>query len=193
MNFEDLKKTISVAPASERRKVLIESMRQLIDSGRGCASCQGYCCTFSYNSMRVTPLETLDLYEFLKSTNRINSELIDSLNKTIKDYRLDKEIYLGNGQELRRQYTCPFFNAGPKGCSIGLEWKPYGCLAFNALEKNVSVEGKCSSDQKLLERRELEFNDEEMASHKISEALNLLWQRKSMPVALLEFIHLLHC
>ncbi len=186
--YDDLKQTIDYSSPFKRREKLIANMKRLIKSGKHCYDCQGFCCTYSNNSMRITPLQALDLYEFLSLNDRINEELVSELKRNIKDYRLDKEISLGRGRELRRYYTCPFFKPGAKGCSVDIEYKPYGCLAFNPLEENVTEEGHCTSDQSILAQREVDSTGEEILSHKIRESLKLDWDTKNISAALLDLI-----
>lgn len=175
----------------QRRKPVLDNMYGLIKEGKDCFSCDGKCCTFAYNSMQVTPIEALDAYYYLQNKDLISEELINRLKACIKEYRLDHEIMMGRGRELRRHYTCPFFNTGPKGCSISPESKPYGCLAFNPLEKSVSVEGKCTSYLSTLEKRESEYLTEDTLNQKLKSELNLYWEKKNFPVALLNLIELL--
>ncbi|MFI5390895.1 MAG: hypothetical protein ACHQYQ_05990, partial [Bacteriovoracales bacterium] len=75
-----------------------------------------------------------------------------NLIKCIEEYRLDYEIPTTRGIPLRRTYTCPFFEPGPKGCSIDSRSKPYGCLAFNPTEKNSKGGGSCSSNKEILKQ-----------------------------------------
>lgn len=173
----------------ERRSYLISDMSLKNDSGVDCLSCSGTCCTYVANSMQITPIETLELYFYLEENNRINESLINQLRKNINEFRLDKEISLGKGQVLRRNYTCPFFNEGPKGCSISRGYKPYGCLAFNPYEKNQKQGGNCKSDSELLEKREEDNKKEEdIINEKLLKSLNLYWEKRSIPWALAEVI-----
>jgi len=171
----------------ERRAPINSEMKTLAENGKNCFNCEGFCCTFSYNSMQVTPLEALDAYSYLRKKNRIDEELIDCLRKCIKSFRLDVEISVGRMGELRRNYTCPFFNSGPKGCGISREYKPYGCLGFNPLEENVSTEGKCTSNIAILEKRE-SICDEKVLNEELREKLSLYWDKKNFPMALLSLI-----
>ena len=173
-----------------RREELIELMHKLKSEEKNCFSCQGFCCTFEHNSMLVSPIEALDVYRFLESENRIDDKLISRLKEFIRKFRLDNELLVGNGREFRRNYTCPFFNEGPKGCSIAPESKPYGCLGFNALEKGVSKQGHCTSYINVLEARENRCSDkEEQINQAVKENYNLYWDKKNLPVALLHFIN----
>jgi Fe-S-cluster containining protein len=188
MDYDKLREELNISSSTKRRIGVNKTMDEFVQSGKNCFSCQGFCCTVSYNSMQVTPIEALDAYDYLRANNRINDELIQRLDDCIKEYRLDNEIVLGGGRELRRQYTCPFFNAGPKGCSIEPESKPYGCLAFNPLSENVSVEGKCTSYIEVLQERESDNSDEDAMNQVIKEKLSLYWEKKNFPVALKSLI-----
>lgn len=176
-------------PTSTRRVKLIDLMNRLENENKNCFSCKGYCCTYEHNSMLVTPIEAWDVYLYLKSQNMITDKLIQRIKNTINEYRLDKELFIGNGREFRRNYTCPFFNMGPKGCSIAPESKPYGCLGFNPLEKGVSFQGKCTSYVEELEQQDLlnKHNDEALNAQ-VKESLSLYWDKKNLPVAVLEIV-----
>ena len=189
IDFKELEEKYVKCSHFKRREIIISEMDALAKTGLSCQSCEGFCCTFSYNSMQVTPLEALDTYSFLKNNNMINEELIESLKSCIKAYRLDVEISLGKSGEFRRHYTCPFYNAGPKGCSISRKSKPYGCLGFNALEENVSVEGKCTSNLEVLRKRE-QVLDEKAINDEVKSILGLYWDKKNYPVAVLNLIEI---
>ena len=172
----------------ERRFLLNSEMTKMMESGHNCYSCVGHCCTFAYNSMQVTPLEALDCLLFLHEESRVDQALVERLEETVKSYRLDYEILIGGSRSMRRQYTCPFFEAGPKGCTISKHSKPYGCLAFNPLERNVSIEGKCKSQISLLEKHDHEMSRYDDLNERIKESLKLSWNKKNLPVALLDLI-----
>lgn len=168
---------------TERRQVLSDQMKELSQSSKNCAACTGLCCTSLKNSMQTTQQETNDLYLYLKEASRITPELIIKLQECVSEYRLDK--FFGDGKRsLRKTYTCPFYSPGPKGCSIPIDYKPYGCLAFNPTKENVSDGEGCQSDQDLLIRREELSGLDQRISEKI------WWEKLPMPVALLEFIKL---
>ena len=167
-----------------RRSLLIDEMTHLDSKELTCRNCVGNCCTFESNSMRITPLEAIEILIFLEEENRINSDLITKLNNYIKDFRLDKETFFG----IKKNYTCPFYLGACQGCSISRGSKPYGCLAFNATEKNVIVGKNCHSNQLLLENRELNFPEENEINQQIIKILGLTWTKESIPVALLDII-----
>ncbi len=172
----------------ERRKAVLEPMKEQFAQGMNCANCIGHCCTSLYNSMQVTPLEAIDLYIYLKNENRINEDLVTKLKDCVKTFRLDYVISTGRNSSFRRSYTCPFYEPGAKGCSIDPQYKPYGCLAFNPLKVGVSESGSCTSYIKLLENRESQSEDE--INEKLQGQLGLPWQKESLPIALLKLIEL---
>lgn len=186
-NYTDLFVKTYSPDARLRRLSLIDAMSELEEQGTDCSKCSGFCCTYYHNSMQVTPLEAIDIINELITNERLTKELIEKLKTNVKKYRLDNEITDGRGRVMRRYYTCPFFNDTQLGCSLGRASKPYGCLAFNATEKNVSTEGKCKSQLELLEKREIEFSDKESALNEhLKSSLKLYWNKKAMPQALLE-------
>jgi hypothetical protein len=164
----------------------IDKMNQLDSRKINCSQCDGHCCTYLSNSMQVTPIEAVELLHYLKSKGRWNEELKRKLNQCVQDYRLDKEISTGRNSTFRRTYTCPFYTPGPKGCSIAIEYKPYGCLAFNPKNKNADGTN-CHSDIEVLEEREkLNTKFEIDKNAEITRELKLWWDKLPMPYALLE-------
>jgi Fe-S-cluster containining protein len=131
-------------------------MHEINARGWSCAACTGVCCTFVANSMRISPVEALDLQRHLASQGRWTPELLDTLRDTVTRYRLDHDA--GDGRRsLRKTYTCPFHTPGPRGCSIHPDHKPYGCLAFNARKPGITDGGHCASAQDILRQRETAF------------------------------------
>jgi hypothetical protein len=61
--------------ASLRRQPLLEEMQKLADNDKHCAACPGHCCTAIANSMQTTPLETIDVLNYLRSSGRWNEDL----------------------------------------------------------------------------------------------------------------------
>ena len=169
----------------DRRADLVHEMNFLEEKELSCQKCIGNCCTFTSNSMRITPLEAMDILFYLNQKDQINSNLIKQLEKNIEEFRLDKETLFG----IKKNYTCPFYLGKCKGCSISRWNKPYGCLAFNATEKNVLKGTNCSSNQKILKKREDEFSrKEKQLNQYIIDYLSLSWTTESIPVALLDII-----
>ena len=136
--------------------------------------------------MQITPLEAFDIVSSIELTN----QLVQTLQETADKYRLWQDPP-GNGLShyTRRYYTCPFFDHKPGGCLLPPEVKPYGCLGFNPQIEKVSQEGLCHSDQDLLEKRD-QFNPtwENEENQKIKEKFNINWDKKPIPIALLELI-----
>ena len=177
----------------ERRQIIISQMNQISKKGINCQGCVGTCCTSLANSMQISPLEAQDLLDFLKSSGRLTTQLKEDLLDCVKKYRLDHEISTTRGIPFRRTYTCPFFTPGPKGCSIDPEYKPYGCLSFNPQEKNANGGSSCFSNSDIYQKREDEFIWKEGGlNKKIIEGLNLSWNKKSIPQALLDLWNSLH-
>ena len=188
MTEDDL--TGLLPPAGPRRARLIEHMAELERQGIHCFSCSGVCCTALANSMMTTPLETLELAHYLKSEGRIDETLRTRLHHCIRRYRLDREPP-GDGRRgfLRRTYTCPFLEPGPRGCSLSRSIKPYGCLGFNPHRANQTEGGDCAANGELLTGREDQYaTTEEPVNRRIRAELELDWEKKPMPTALLEVI-----
>ncbi|WFB35044.1 hypothetical protein P3T73_12825 [Kiritimatiellota bacterium B12222] len=169
----------------ERRRELKQAMSSLANAGTHCGSCSGVCCTFLANSMQITPVEAVDLREWLISQNRWNEDLLLSLKTCVKRFRLDQE--LGDGRRsLRRTYTCPFYLDGPQGCSISRDHKPYGCLAFNPRIPDQTEGGNCCSDQKQLEIRDQNFPTEATQNEHLRQIHHLPYAKAPLPIILLD-------
>jgi Fe-S-cluster containining protein len=180
-------------PSDLRRKILNQQMQKLISSGKDCFSCVGHCCTFEHNSMRVSPLEAMDVVNYLDKNNRINESLVKELEDCIRQFRLDKELFVRRDQELRRYYTCPFYKKDKLGCTIGKHHKPYGCLAFNPREEEVSVAGHCHSYSEVLEQRDDLYNaKEKQLNLKLKTDYQIYWDKKDLPSAVLYLIKRLY-
>lgn len=102
--------------------------------------------------MQITEREGRDILEDLRERGLLTSELVQKIDQTISDYRLDIEIpSFGARSNLRRTYTCPLYQAGPRGCPLSRDKKPFGCLAFNPIVENaIGLSSGCRSDQELL-------------------------------------------
>jgi hypothetical protein len=171
------------------RQELVALMNNLEEQGVTCAQCEkANCCTFERNSMMVTPLETVELYYFLKKNNKWNNEMIDTLKQTVAHYRLDKEMP-SDGKRLfaRRSYSCPFLSQGPLACGVDPMSKPYGCLAFNATTRGAVDDANCNSDQSVLEELNNKYQSQlKELNQSIIEKFKLEQHKKSIPVALLD-------
>lgn len=194
----DLDLSLLAKGRKERRQNLIQEMNELEKANITCRNCPGTCCTFVGNSMQPTVLEAIDLYLHLKDENMWNDDLIKKLEDCIRDFRLHIRPSTGRGVYMRKSYTCPFFGHQSLGCPISPEAKPYGCLGFNATEKEEESGKSCSSNLEALKEREeifhysFSFEDktftlgEEELSLALQEALGLPWHKESIPVALLD-------
>ena len=76
-------------------------MNGLEENNISCRNCTGKCCTFHANSMRMTALETEDLYQYLKINSLWTKELVEKLKTCIKEYRLDIDIPTKNPMSMQ--------------------------------------------------------------------------------------------
>lgn len=179
-----------VPAALERRFLLIDEMNKLEASSVHCFSCAGTCCTQTANSMQVSPIEALEVLASLKLEEKSAEEknqIFETLKQTIKEFRLDVELFIGKrSSEFRRTYTCPFFKRESKGCGLSRAAKPYGCLGFNPKAPNDNG-NTCTSNIPLLEKRENALADiEKTANAILKEKFQLYWDKKNLPQALIE-------
>jgi Fe-S-cluster containining protein len=182
----EIYKNLGISSNTERRELLVNSMKSLKSDGVNCQSCTGLCCTFVSNSMQTDPIQTLELYIYLQNENMWNDQLVEELGEVVKNNRLDYEISTGARSSFRRTYTCPFYNKGPKGCSISPESKPYGCLAFNAKAKDTKEGENCSLNTEFLIERDNKYSQiEQAANDSLKKLFGLDWDKLPMPVALL--------
>jgi hypothetical protein len=173
---------------NERRKILIDRMNQLETSGFDCRNCAGHCCTFTSNSMQITPLETIEILNWLTRSNLYNDETLNKLKSNVSEFRLDHYIGSKGRSLLRRTYTCPFFKGESLGCMIEKDSKPYGCLAFNSHHEIEKANEHCYSELNYLENREKKFiESENLINQKIKTHLNSEWDKLPIPLALLDF------
>ena len=140
---------------SPNRERLIALDEALDKEGKNCRSCPGHCCTFAFNSMRITAREANEILKFLMDEKKINRQLQLKIEETIEKFRL--EIHFSYAKKvLRKNYTCPFFGQNTLGCLLPKSIKPLGCLAFVPKEKDVTTPGKCYSATEFLENIEEE-------------------------------------
>lgn len=173
------------------RDKIINLMSDLEEQGINCASCtRSECCTFVKNSMMITPLETVELIQFLSKEGRLNTSLFQQLRENIKGYRLDIPIPSdGKRNFARRTYTCPFLNKGAKACTISRKVKPYGCLGFNSTTQGAIDSTNCRSNQKVLEEVADEFRDFLTKQNDlVSKLLDLNFDKLPIPVAILNVL-----
>lgn len=172
--------------AKERRLLLLAEMDQLAREGKHCAQCPGHCCTAVANSMQTTPLETVDVLDYLRQEGRWTPELKEKLRENIKKFRLDQIPGNGKRNYLRRTYDCPFFAGKNLGCTLSRDIKPYGCLGFNPTEPNEAEGKSCGSDQELLLKREELWSGEQLKNEQLRQKYKLWWDKLPLPWALLE-------
>ncbi len=137
--------------------------------------------------MMVTPIEAVELVDYLKANNLFDDELKNRLLETVSKYRLDQSVGDGKRSFLRRTYTCPFFNHKELGCPLPREVKPFGCLAFNAHDVEKKAGEFCFSEIEVLEKREADNTDETALNEKLKIQYSLYWDKTPLPVALLDF------
>ena len=187
--------TLSVEGPEQRRAQLNDHMDQLLASGLNCYQCWGRCCTYHANSMHVTFLEVIDIFLYLNDKKLWNFRLEKKLKATVEDFRLDYDLYLASQKNFRRTYTCPFFEAGSKGCGLPREHKPYGCLGFNPTQKNVKDGEGCGSNKELLELHHKSVENDNLEIQAALEQLKTInksfadvfyWTKKDLPRALLD-------
>jgi hypothetical protein len=186
--YDDLKVALPLA----RRKLLVDEMAKLEGASIHCFNCPGTCCTYSANSMQITPLEAFEILFSLELTPESTLQLKEKLLTTIKDYRLAHDISTGKKNQLniRRTYTCPFFSPGPKGCTLGRAHKPYGCLGFNPKISDDNG-SSCHSNIEILEKRDdIHISLESKTNEYLQKTYSLYWEKLDMPRALLEILSL---
>ncbi len=137
--------------------------------------------------MMVTPIEAVELVDYLKANNLFNPELKLRLEETVSKYRLAQSVGDGKRSFLRRTYTCPFFNHKELGCPLPREVKPFGCLAFNSHHAELKTGENCFSEKEILEKREADFQEEKELNEKIKAQYSLYWDKTPLPLALLDF------
>jgi hypothetical protein len=122
----------------------------LEQKGVDCFKCVGTCCTFEANSMKIGPLQAVEIVEFFFSQGSDLKEIYDSCEKSIKSYRLDQNLGLSkSSQSFRRTYTCPFYKQEVFGCRVSRDSRPFGCLAFNPLISNQTKGGECKHSKQV--------------------------------------------
>jgi Fe-S-cluster containining protein len=169
----------------ERRQILIDEMNSLESADKSCRGCQGNCCTYEANSMMVTPIEAVELMDYLRAQNLLNDELKNKMVETVSKYRLNHSAGNGRKSYLRRTYTCPFFNHGEFGCPLPREVKPYGCLAFNSHHEILKADENCFSDIALLKKHDHETTDDAL-NEGLRVRHSLFWDKTPLPLALLD-------
>lgn len=178
VNFKEV-----IDSRAERRSGLSDLMHRLDSKNIDCRHCTGVCCTSVANSMQIDNIQTVDLYVYLKK-----NDLFDpvELKDCIEEYRLTPTNTGSKGQYLRKRYTCPFFKREKLGCMVSPEYKPYGCLGFNARTENVQNGEDCGVYSNELENRESNGVDEKILNERLSREFNLINDKQPIPIKLLE-------
>lgn len=177
---------VLIKNSRQLRNKLVERMQELDASGINCMNCTGVCCTKARNSMMVTPLEAIDLYFSLEENIKDKDLLWRSIEQSITDFGLDREIYVKN-KLMRKNYTCPLFKLESFGCPVEPHLKPFGCLGYNALAPKVIEGENCASDTVLLEAVDLEIKAElENLNKAIKDLLAIDFDKTNIPMALLK-------
>ncbi|MFG1505004.1 hypothetical protein [Halobacteriovorax sp. ZH5_bin.2] len=185
--LEQVYSNTGLAHAKKRRELLVEQMFANEASGLDCLSCTGRCCTYEANSMQMTSIEALEAMAVLEEKNLLNDETKKRLEDCISEFRLDKYIQIGPGEYFRKSYTCPFYFYPSFGCGLGVDHKPYGCIAFNPCEANQEDGGNCQSDLDIQEKRNLQFEKtEDLADKYLYDQYKVSLLKEPIPIKLLE-------
>lgn len=168
----------------QRREPVHKQMFALNESGKTCMNCTGVCCTAIANSMQIDLVQGLDLYIYLQRRNRFDKQLLE---KNIQENQI-KIISVGKGgKQFRKRYTCPFYSGKSLGCTISINSKPYGCLAFNPIGAGVKEGENCRSYQESLEiREEMHESMEASLNREVANEFKLIDDRQAIPIKLLE-------
>jgi hypothetical protein len=192
MIFKDLLnevyQTQNISDGAKRRELLSAQMYANEKAGKDCMSCTGRCCTFEANSMQMTSLEALEAMALLEERGLLNEEVKKRLQDCIDEFRLDQYIQIASGEFFRKSYTCPFFFYPSFGCGLGVDSKPYGCIAFNPCEGGQKDGGNCKSDLDIQEKRNEIFEESEDRGNQMlfkEKGISIL--KEPIPVKLLEF------
>lgn len=169
----------------ERREIFDSFMSLEEARGVSCITCKGTCCTYTANSMQITPLEALDIINYLLDYEPLLEVVLEEIHSSIKEFRLDKIFFASMRTSMRRYYTCPFYREGYKGCKLTRSARPYGCLSFNPRLKGIKEGGECFSNWSLLEDA---FNSSQFEdlNQKLKKELKLDWVKLPIPVAIIE-------
>lgn len=181
--YEDL----DLPSAKKRRSLLSDQMYENEKNGLDCMSCSGRCCTYEANSMQMTSIEALEAMALMEEKNLLNEQTKKRLEDCISEFRLDKYIQIGPGEFFRKTYTCPFYFYPSFGCGLGVDHKPYGCIAFNPCESGQAEGGNCQSDLSIQEKRNLHYEEiEDLADKYLFENYKISTLKEPIPIKLLE-------
>lgn len=185
--LQDIQKEVALPSGHERRKILSEAMFENESKGLDCLSCTGRCCTYEANSMQMTSIEALEALTLLEEKGLLNEQTRHRLNDCISEFRLDKYIQIGPGEFYRKSYTCPFYFYPSFGCGLGVDHKPYGCIAFNPCIPSQENGGDCQSNLSIQEKRNTQFEKVELfADNYLNEKFKISNLKEPIPIKLLE-------
>lgn len=171
-----------------RRQNLLKLMQELEVDKKDCQKCAGDCCTFVANSMQVDPIQALEILVFYTGQGLLNIHFVKKLKDCVDQFRLD--VVLNFAGKFRRTYTCPLYKGHCLGCSLPKNIRPYGCLGFNPIRAAVRENPDCCSYLEQLETRQRMFKEMEFnINSDIKKNLGLLWDKREIPVALLDLIN----
>jgi len=186
--LEEQYKRFDLASGKERRELLANQMYDNEARGLDCMSCTGRCCTYEANSMQMTSIEALEAMSLLEKKGLLTEEVKSRLEDCVKEFRLDQYIQIASGEFFRKSYTCPFYFYPSFGCGLGVDSKPYGCIAFNPCESGQKDGGNCQSDLDIQEKRnEIYEESEELVNKNLFKEEGISLMKEPIPVKLLEF------
>lgn len=137
--------------------------------------------------MMLTPLEAVEIMDYLKDNKLLTAELKDKLLKAQAENRLENKPLQSNRRSyLRKTYTCPFFGHMELGCPLPREIKPYGCLAFDSHHETLKASEHCYSEIAILAKREEDHAEETKLNDELRTKYNLYWDKGPIPSALLD-------
>jgi len=175
-------------PAS-RRQALMQIMHQKKQECHDCGNCPGTCCTMKSNSMQISTLEAIDILIYCLSQNWDLQQLIQDLENTVTEFRLDYLIQARPGQMVRKNYTCTFFCQTSLACKIPRDFRPYGCLAFNPVSHDQRGLTCCTdvSGKQALENLEKSLL---LINQKLRRDCCIIDEKNPIPVAVLNLLKL---
>jgi len=176
----NLRLTLKNLDSARRRTALLDAISSKFQDG--CAGCRGECCTFTSNSMQLSPLEAYEIIDYLFQKNKLDKTVINSLLECRNHFHLESR-HPQRGHYLRKSFTCPFYTHQEYGCALPFEIKPYGCLAFNKMNH------LCQSDTELLvETEKINSEYDAKLNQHLTTTLNLDWKKAPLPIALIDLI-----
>ncbi len=96
---------------------------------RTCTGC-GLCCTETWNSQAILPIEAARIADHLRRLPAARrEELLERARRAVARWRLER------GRRLAH-YTCSFLEPD-MSCALPLDVRPVACLSFNPLTPDV--------------------------------------------------------